>query len=160
MHPSREKLERLGFQMWQDGLLDIEIAKEIGCHRETVSIWRKRNSLESNVGGKVLARLDEIGWPLYRDGCNDQEIAKEVGCRSCTVYVWRKKRGLATNCKPGSESWKLTLKKSIEGREAAFHVHSRGLTDEEGARELGISLRAFIYRRYRLGLKPNKKVPI
>jgi uncharacterized protein YjcR len=156
MHPSREKIERLGFQMWQDGMLDKEIAKDIGCHRETVLEWRKRHGLESNVGGKVLARLDEMGWGLYRDGCNDQEIAREVGCKGCTVHLWRKKRGLVTNCKPGSESWKLTLTTAIAGREAVMNAHAIGLTDEDGARELGISVRAFGYRRYRLGLKANK----
>jgi len=37
-------------QLWERGLLDKEIAQELGCIPNSVSYWRKRNDLPSNVG--------------------------------------------------------------------------------------------------------------
>ena len=36
--------------LWNDGLLDTEIAKRFNCSKEAVSIWRKKNELPSNKG--------------------------------------------------------------------------------------------------------------
>lgn len=155
-HPARSRVELHAFALWQDGLLDIEIAARLDCHEDTVSAWRKRNALPSNVGGRVLARLDEFGREMHADGMTDREIAERIGCKPCTVCNWRKRHRLASNGDPGSEAWLMSLKKAIAGREAVAVMHGAGLTDREGARQLGISVGAFVNRRVRLGLKPNK----
>jgi len=37
-------------KLWQDGLLDTEIAKHFNCSKEAVGIWRRKNDLPSNKG--------------------------------------------------------------------------------------------------------------
>ncbi len=154
-YPSRHRVETAAFQLWQDGLLDLEIASALHVHPDTVGAWRRRNGLPSNVGGKVLARLDESAREMHADGMTDREIGERIGCRACTVCTWRKRRGLPPNGLPGSEAWRLSIKTAIAGREAVMMAHAAGWTDREGAARLGITLSAFVSRRVRLGLKAN-----
>ena len=37
-------------QLWRDGLLDSQIAKELGCTKSSVWGWRQRNDLPTNKG--------------------------------------------------------------------------------------------------------------
>ena len=37
-------------KLWQDGLLDTEIAKHFSCSKSAVTIWRRKNDLPSNKG--------------------------------------------------------------------------------------------------------------
>ena len=36
--------------LWNNGLVDREIAKKLNCSHSTVFVWRKRNGLPSNAG--------------------------------------------------------------------------------------------------------------
>ena len=37
-------------KLWNNGLLDTEIAEQMNCSKEAVYYWRKRNDLTSNRG--------------------------------------------------------------------------------------------------------------
>ena len=86
--------------LWNNGLLDAEIAEHFNCSRATVIIWRNRNGLLNN---KTIARNkkssishDQI-TKLWENGLKDSEIAKEIKCSTITVWKFREENGMGSN---------------------------------------------------------------
>ncbi len=74
-----DKAERL----WFAGLMDSQIAKEIGCHASNVYKWRKKNHLPSNKG-------------LF-----DWKKKEEEDCATCTIFkVMKDKFSILDNTHP------------------------------------------------------------
>ena len=46
-HLTVDQIDRM-FDLYDSGLTDPEIAAEIGCHKNSVLRWRRRNGLEAN----------------------------------------------------------------------------------------------------------------
>lgn len=96
--PKIDKEEAL--TLWEDGLLDTEIAKHFNCSKAPVQRWRKRNYLKSN---SVIARKkknsithDQI-IKLWKNGLKDIEIAKELKCSTVTVWQFRQENDMGSN---------------------------------------------------------------
>ena len=86
--------------LWNNGLLDPQIAKHFNCSKVAVSIWRKQNDLPSN---KAIVRSERSSinheqlTKLWFNGLKDSEIAKEMKCSTITVWNFRKENGMGSN---------------------------------------------------------------
>lgn len=82
-------------RLYKQGLDDKEIAKRLGCTREAVRAWRKRNDLasankwESKLHADHAKRLE-----LYNQGKTDKEIAAALESSETTIWHWRKTNNL------------------------------------------------------------------
>ena len=105
--------------LWNNGLLDTEIAEHFNCSKATIQQWRQRNYLKSN---SVIARNKKSSIShaqlikLWENGLKDSEIAKELNCATITVWKFREENGMGSNVGVfdwggGKDEWKS--KKSI-----------------------------------------------
>ena len=94
-HDTRKAIRELHSR----GLVDREIAAEIGKSPSTVQKIRAKMGLEANGATRVIDR--ELAKELYGQGYNDCEIARKIGCSSLTVYGWRQRNNLPPNAKRG-----------------------------------------------------------
>jgi len=67
----REKInEEMAFGLWNDGMLDNKIAKELGCAVGSIGRWRRKNEYPSNVDifnwdSKGYVDNDKRGYVKY-----------------------------------------------------------------------------------------------
>ena len=136
--------------LYEQGLNDAEMARELGIPTVTVRRWRWKLNLPEN-GGRVRRRLDGTkAMELYNAGLPDEKIAGELGMSICAVRKWRKRRGLPANterCK------KRSLRATWDAQGRA--LHAAGATDAEIARAVGRSLSAVSAWRRLRGLQSN-----
>ena len=96
--PKINKEEALA--LYNNGLLDTEIAKHFNCSEVAIRQWRKRNYLESNLaiarGKKSLINHERI-TKLWENGLKDSEIAKELNCSTITVWKYRAENEMGSN---------------------------------------------------------------
>ena len=88
-------------ELYQQGMSDPAIAREVGTTSYTISWWRKRNNLPANhthVPGKRDWSREEARR-LYDQGMIDKEIAQAVGVTTGAIFKWRRREGLAANGK-------------------------------------------------------------
>jgi uncharacterized protein YjcR len=88
-------------KLYDAGMSDARIAKELGCQNETVGKWRHREGLKVNKDERQKMFDWELGRKLYEEGKNDAQIAKELGCTDKAVRNWRFRRKLPANRAPG-----------------------------------------------------------
>lgn len=96
-------------ELYESGLNDCEIARQLGVRSCDVLNWRRKKGLKANwkrlEKGEVKgSKLDapEI-MELYRSGATDAELARAAGVAGSTVRGWRKVRGLERNKKEDKE---------------------------------------------------------
>lgn len=97
--------------LYQQGLSDPAIARELEVPRASVSRWRKAHELEAKHRhslpgvdkrhGKSVFDSPDI-MEAYQNGANDQELARMVGCTKDAARYWRHRRGLPPNYQRGS----------------------------------------------------------
>lgn len=86
--------------LWNNGLLDTELAEHFNCAVITIKKWRDRNNLLSN---NVINRNEKSSTThdrlnkLWEDGLKDSEIAKELNCSTITVWKFREENGMGSN---------------------------------------------------------------
>ncbi len=78
--------------LYEDGLTDREIARQVGCCWETVRAWRNKSGLPT-----VLRAKRE---KLWQEGFSDAEIARQTGYTPQGIRKWRKKLGRKPHGKP------------------------------------------------------------
>ena len=87
-------------KLWNNGLLDTEIAEHFNCSEVAIKKWRKLNYLESNLaiarGKKSLINHERI-TKLWENGLKDSEIAKELKCSTVIIWKFRKENGMESN---------------------------------------------------------------
>ena len=87
-------------KLWNNGLLDAEIAERLKCSKTTIQQWRQRNYLESNFviarGKKSLINHERI-TKLWENGLKDSEIAKELKCSTIIIWKFREENGMGSN---------------------------------------------------------------
>ena len=87
-------------KLWNNGLLDTEIAEQMNCSEVAIRQWRKRNYLESNLaiarGKKSLINHERI-TKLWENGLKDSEIAKELKCSTVIIWIFREENGMGSN---------------------------------------------------------------
>ncbi|GAJ03060.1 unnamed protein product, partial [marine sediment metagenome] len=78
--------------LYEKGLNDPEIAKELGVKREAVKYRRKKLGL-------LRSRLftDQQLIDLHGEGLNDREMAEKLGASEGVVFYHRKRLGLEAN---------------------------------------------------------------
>ena len=117
--------------LYNKGLTDGEIAREIGSVKSTIYKWRHRNKFPPN--GKPQDGGSKYDYKVFRElydqGLSDTKIAKACGCAASTVSRWRTLEGLATKGISGSaprldRGWMREL-------------YDKGWTDERIARVVG-----------------------
>jgi len=105
----------------------------------------------------ALARLEADGLIYWEHGWTDPMIGKKFGCVKGLVCMWRKRHGLACNAPSGSEDWTACQVKRLKKGSDVLQLHEDGWSDAQGAKILGITIRAYNHRRRRLGLLRNKR---
>lgn len=95
----RERDERLAkiTQLYNSGMTDAAIAREIGVHPNTITKWRTARNLPSNLKRTDLEPLKEQMACLYAQGLSDKKIAKALGCSSTSVLRWRQNTNRPAN---------------------------------------------------------------
>ena len=83
--------------MYDKGMNDAEIARELGCAKDTVFRWRKRMELPPNGNNSHYSIDWERIRALYEQGLNDSQIGKAVGVSHQTVCNWRSANKLPSN---------------------------------------------------------------
>lgn len=96
--------------LYDQGLLDKQIADRLGCTAQTVFRWRKRN-------GKPLRprlppsnkKMDEVrARELYDRGLSDTEIGEIMGLSRSTIATWRNRRFLPCHTKASKKARRLS----------------------------------------------------
>ena len=100
-HPMKYDGERM-LELYNKGLSDGEIAKDVGCTPSAVRCWRRREGHPANVNQRpVRSKYDRLTFRLlYDQGLSDGQIARKLGCGTTTVATWRNKAGLKPNYEP------------------------------------------------------------
>ena len=87
-------------KLWNNGLLDTEIAEHFNCSEVAIKKWRKRNYLKMNTvidqSKKSLVIHGQI-TKLWESGLKDSEIAKELKCSTTTVWKFRTENEMGSN---------------------------------------------------------------
>lgn len=123
--PRRIRYDRDIFRkLWEQGLSDSQMAKEVGCAKETVIKWRQEEGLPFNEAHVHVDREKMLA--LYQQGLNDGEIGRELGCAPQTVKHWRNKKGLPAITQRRTVDW-ATVRR----------LYMTGLSDAEIARTAG-----------------------
>ena len=78
--------------MWEEGKTDKAIAREIGCHHDTVRNWRLGAGLAPNVHKSAVE--PEKLRKLWAEGLNDAQIAARCGASRQAAQKVRARLGL------------------------------------------------------------------
>ena len=117
--------------LYNRGLTDGEIAREIGSVKSTIYSWRHRNKLPAH--GKVQGGGTKFDYSVFRQlwdqDLSDAKIAKAVGCAASTVSRWRVLYGLPSKGKSGQDP--------VLDRAKMRELYDTGLSDAQIAREVG-----------------------
>lgn len=143
-------------ELYDAGLLDIQIAAKAPCSTRTVLEWRRKTGRPKNKPS-LWKHLDIHGKPLWEDGLFDTQIAAHIGCSTSTVFDWREDRGLPANYTGDKESQAMLDLPCYRRRERIAFLHGEGLTDREMAAALEEDKPENVGRtRNRMGLVANK----
>ena len=118
-------------EMYNKGMTDGEIAREIGAVKSTIYQWRHRNNLPAQA--KARENLPNYDYARFRElweqGLSDMKIARACDCSPATVSRWRTMAGLPSKGISGTPP--------IFDREKMRELYDKGLGDEAIAREIG-----------------------
>ena len=87
-------------KLWNNGLLDTEIAEHFNCSKGAMQQWRRRNYLKNNsviAKNKKSSITHEHITKLWENGLKDSEIAKELKCSTVIIWKFRKENGMESN---------------------------------------------------------------
>lgn len=126
--------------LYQSGLSDTAIAKEIGISTTAISRWRRQKQLPNNYH---LSGWNDRMMLLYGAGLTDEEIAHELGCKKSTVADWRWSHSL-----PTQSSW------SNRTHLRRMRLLEQGLTDEQIAEKEGVFVETI--QKWRMGVEYRK----
>lgn len=79
-------------QLYDIGLSDTRVAKELGVSCSAIWHWRDELRLPANGGAVSSDRR-----ALYNQGLSDVEIAKKEGVSPSAICLWRRYYGLKSN---------------------------------------------------------------
>jgi len=81
--------------LYNQGLIDQEIADKLYLCTETIRHWRTKYNLPPNGGLSKEDQKERLR--LYKAGWNDSQIAKLMGVSSRAIWGWRGVRNLPPN---------------------------------------------------------------
>ncbi len=85
-------------KLYNEGLIDSEIAEKRNVSTSTIYTWRNNNELPSNYP-KRLKKKNKNKLELYNKGLYDKEIAEILEKDSTTICHWRNENNLESNYK-------------------------------------------------------------
>lgn len=147
VYASRRKME-----LYQKGMSDGEIARELRISSTAVRQWRVANSLPAYTPAETL-RLRQMGaqrMELYKAGKSDREIAEVVECSPDNIATWRGKQGLPPH--PGKAEGRHV---PPEQEAMRMELYKQGLTDSQAAKQCGLTTMGFARWRQRHKLPGN-----
>ncbi|GAG77792.1 unnamed protein product [marine sediment metagenome] len=97
--PGRLFTDQQLIELYDQGLIDREIAEKLGVHFSTVNKHRTRLGLKAK--GSNRAFTDQQLIDLYEQGFSDREIAEKLGVSGALVGRHRKRLGLEAIRKKG-----------------------------------------------------------
>lgn len=86
-------------KLYEAGMFDLEIAKNVHCSKSTIAEWRAKNGLKPNKPNKPVSHIGDFYKELYDRGYTDLEIADAMGRSMSAVRCWRYRERLAPNKK-------------------------------------------------------------
>lgn len=147
IYASRRKME-----LYEKGMSDGEIARELKMSASAVRQWRVANCLPPHVSAETL-RLRQMGaerMELYNAGMSDREIAEVVGCTPDNIATWRGKKGMPPN--PGNDKGRHV---PPEQEALRMELYKQGLSDSQAAEQCGLTTMGFARWRQRHKLPAN-----
>lgn len=91
--PTKLNLERAR-ELYDAGWNDTQIAKELNVRSATVSYWRKKNFLPSNI---PPSEVNDERMKYYQMGLTDKEVGEAVGRSASVIWRWRQDNKLPSN---------------------------------------------------------------
>lgn len=79
-------------RLYNEGKIDREIARELGCRAATVSAWRHREGLAAHGSAPKYDKARAL--ELVKSGASEAEVARELGCSKSAVKSWKRRAGL------------------------------------------------------------------
>lgn len=92
--------------LYDEGMNDHQISREMGCSPCTVRDWRLREGLKGNTERQrtspaaTIERRKQM-LALWKQGLDDRQISDRMQLSVKTVRVWRRSAGLQSNWKGG-----------------------------------------------------------
>ena len=92
--------------LYDEGMNDHQISREMGCSPCTVRNWRLREGLKGNTERQrtspaaTIERRKQM-LALWKQGLDDRQISDRMQLSVKTVRVWRRSAGLQSNWKGG-----------------------------------------------------------
>lgn len=114
MHPGdleflrRQSRYRQMRVLYDEGMNDHQIGREMGCSPCTVRNWRLREGLKGNTDRKRTSPAATIErraqmMTLWKQGLDDRQISDRMQLSVKTVRTWRRENGLQSNWKAGKK---------------------------------------------------------
>lgn len=147
LYASHRKME-----LYNQGMSDGEIARELNMSASAVRQWRVANSLPPHVPAETM-RIRQMGlqrMELYNTGMSDREIAEVVGCSPDNIATWRGKQGLPPH--PGKGKARRV---PPEQEALRMRLYEQGLPDSQAAKECGLTTMGYTRWRQRHKLPGN-----
>lgn len=94
LSPEKQALRK---SLYNQGLSDGAIARELGTTKSGVSAWRRRNDLPANCSSIVSPEEDQKRRVLLQRGLTDAEVANQCGVTPAAINLWRQRHGIRTN---------------------------------------------------------------
>lgn len=82
--PPSELLQK----MYEAGMTDVAIARELGCSENVIWRWREHRELPANTPWKLKGQKV---IQMYLQGYTEQEIAEALSVSRTTIHEWRRR---------------------------------------------------------------------
>ena len=82
--PPSELLQK----MYEAGMTDAAIARELGCSKNAIWRWRERRELPANIPWKLKGQKV---IQMFLQGYTEQEIAEALSESRTTIHEWRRR---------------------------------------------------------------------
>lgn len=139
-------------ELYNNGVHEKEIAKELSVSTSTIRRWRLKYGLKPNNPNSnkysFESTKDQIA-KLHQEGLSDTQIADNIGCRAANVAIWRNKLKLPKNREIKE---KIFLK---DVKDQLIELNSQGLNDVEISKKIGCSVASICSWRNQLNLLHN-----
>lgn len=104
-----DELKTKMIQLYNEGLMDTEIAKCLNISDSVVYYWRKKLNLKTKFTYKQINKIDNnLFEKLFYKGLNDREIAEQLHMSPSGIYSHRMRHGYIRKNYSESSSKKLT----------------------------------------------------